>query len=144
MVITNYIFDWVWEVHAFQNIAAHGWVDLHLCEFRFGKLAGLVQDVFRHSQLSNVVKQGASYKRVYFRFTDFQQLAHLSSINLGAPHVAVSRLVLGIDGDGQRLDGVHVEVRDLFGVSKLLNLRSRNFCYPLLVKAVDQMHQYDN
>ena len=55
--------------------------------------------------------------------------------------MAVSRLVFSIDCNRQRLDGVHVQIGNLFHVMKLFGLRARNFAHPLLVEAIQQVHQ---
>ncbi len=59
MVITNDVFDRIGKVHSSQNVATDCRVNLHLGKFSFGEFAGLVENVFGHRELADVVKQRA-------------------------------------------------------------------------------------
>src|SRR6476469_4877101 len=71
---------------------------------------------------------------------DLTELAHLRSINLGAPNVTMSGLILGVDCNRQGLDGVHMDGRHLFDVLAVLDLSAPHFVQSLFVKAVEQMN----
>jgi hypothetical protein len=80
-------------------------------------------------------------KRIQFRFRDVEQLPHLLRVNLRAADVPVSRLILRIDRDRQRLDGVHVDLGHLFRVATALGLGLPQLFEPFFVEAVEEVSE---
>src|SRR5882672_5731455 len=58
--------------------------------------------------------------------------------------MAVRGLVLRVDGNCQRFDGVHVKIGDLFHIADPLGLRARNLTDPFFVESIEQVHQSDD
>ena len=68
----------------------------------------------------------------------------MSGVDLSSPHVTMCRLILRIDSDGQRLDRVHVQVGNLFGITHLVDLGASNFTDSLFIESVKQMNEDDD
>ena len=67
-VVKSYdVFDRIRKIYSLQDVTTNGRMDLHLREFCFSKLAGFVQDVFRHCEFADVVQQRAGDQRTQFR-----------------------------------------------------------------------------
>src|SRR5437016_4626692 len=141
MVIPDNVFHRIRKINSFQNVATYRRMNLHFRKFSFSELAGFVEDVLGHGQLADVVQQRAGEERSQFLVAYFQELTHLTRVNLSSAHVTVSRLVFSVDGNRQRLDGVHVQIGNLFHVTKLLGLRAHDFFHPLFVETIQQVHQ---
>jgi hypothetical protein len=88
-------------------------MDFHLLELFRREPAGLVDDVIRHRQLADVVQQGRGAKSIHVLLVQFQFLGYLHGIGAHAVQVLVGGVILGVDGQGQRLDGAQVERADL-------------------------------
>src|ERR1700737_2962317 len=58
--------------------------------------------------------------------------------------MAVRCLVLRVDGNGQRFDGVHVKIGDLFHIADLFGLGASNLADPFFVESIEQVHQSDD
>ena len=138
------VFDRIRKIHSLQDVTTNGWVNLHLCEFCFGQLAGFVQDVFRHRKFADVVQQRAGHQRTQFRLGNLQQLTHLSRIDLCAANVTMRCLILRVDRDRQRLDRVHVKISDLFDIAELVGLRTRDLADSFLIESIQQVNQRDD
>jgi hypothetical protein len=90
------------------------------------------------------MQQRARYQSLNLRLRHLEQPAHLRCINLRPANVAVRGLVLGINRDGERFDGIHVQVRHLLNVTRLLRFRAPDFGNALFVETIEQMHEADN
>src|SRR5262249_16166981 len=91
-----------------------------------------------------VMKRGGGGECAELGRGHFQQLSHFRRIDLCAAHVPVRCLVLGIDRYGERFDGVHVKIGDLFDVFELLTLRAADFIHPFFIEVIKQVNQGQN
>src|SRR2546423_14178365 len=58
--------------------------------------------------------------------------------------MAVGRLILGINLNGERFDGVHMQVGHLFDVTTLLLFRAPYLVEALFVEAIEHIDESDN
>ena len=82
------------------------------------------------------MQQSAGDQRTQFRLGNLKQPTHLSRINLCAAHVTMRGLILSIDRDRQRLDGVHMQISDLFDIAEFFTLRACNLADSLLIESI--------
>jgi hypothetical protein len=87
------------------------------------------------------VQQRAGVERAQLGFGNVKERSHLRGVKLGAAHVTMSRLVLGVDGDGERLDRVHVYGRHFFGMLAALGFGMSNLCETSLVEVIEQIDE---
>ena len=141
MVVTNDVFDRVREfTRRRMSPPTVGWIFI-LANSASVSLPGLLRMYSGTASLPMSCKQRAGEKCLQLLATDLEKFAHLGGVNLSAANVAMSRLVLRIDRDGQRLDRVHVNGGHLLDVLALFGFCSSHFVKPLLVEPVEQMNQ---
>jgi hypothetical protein len=141
MMVTNDVFNRIREVNAPENVTTHSRVNLHFCKLGFGKLAWLVQNVFGHRQLANIMKQRSGEKSLQLLTANIEKSPHLRGVNLCPANVPVSGLVLCVDRNCQRLNCVHVNLRHLLDVLALSGLSASHFVQSLLIESIQEMHE---
>ena len=99
-----------------QNLRPHQRVDLHLFKFFRRQAPGLRDDVFGHGQLADVVQQRRRVQSFHFARGHAQFLGHFDGVHPHPLQVVVRGVVLGFDGQRQRLDGAQVQGRHFFDV----------------------------
>jgi hypothetical protein len=92
-----------------QNLGAHHGMDLHFFKFVGRQLAGFGNNGFRNRQLSDVVEQRRRPQCVQLRFGKAQVLSDFERVELNALQVIVRGVILGVDGERQRLDSSEVQ-----------------------------------
>ena len=113
MMMTDYLLDRVREPDAADDTGAHSRVNLHLLELGGGQLAGLVEYVFGDGELAHVVQERARLQRFEFRVAHVQESSEFDGVDARTAYVPVRGLVFRVNGDCQRLDGAHVQLRRL-------------------------------
>ena len=101
------------ERHPVQNLGAYQGMNFHLLEFFRRQLSRLVDDLLRHRQFSDVMQQCCCAQRLNLILRQTQLLRHFDSIGSYALQMGVCRMILGFDGECERLDGAHVQRRNL-------------------------------
>ncbi len=144
VVIAHDVFYRIRKTNALENVSADGRVDFHLCKFRFRQLAGLIENVFRDRQFSNVVQERSGIQSLYFRITHLEVFSHLGGIDLRAAHVTVSCLVLRINRDGQGLDRVHMNIGHLLQILMLFSIGLTHFLQRVCIEPIEQMNETSN
>ena len=124
------------KAHAFQNLGADEGMNLHLLEFFGRKTAGLRDDVFGYSKLSDVVQQRCRVQSFEFRTGHAQFLCHFDGIDAHALQVLVGGVVLRFNRQRQRFNGSQMEIRHFLDVAFLVF----QFAQVETIGAVDQVH----
>ncbi len=107
-----------------------------MLEFFRRQLAGLGNDVFGHRDLTDVVQQRRGAQRFHLRLAEAQFFGDLDGVSFDALQMIVRGLVLGFDGDRQRLDGAAMQRGDFFGVRALILGAFFRFLQPADVQAM--------
>src|SRR5262245_30589457 len=106
MVVTNDRNYWIREINGGKNVSTHAGMRFHLLEFGWGQSAGLIEDIFRHRELSHVMKQRGSFNGSYLgRILYANSASQADCVVLNSPNVTMRDLILCVDGHSQRLDG---------------------------------------
>ncbi len=124
------------ELHPFQNFRAHGRVDLHLLELFGRQAAWFRNNLLGNRQLANVMQQGCGLQSIHLAGLDLELLAHFDGVDADSLQMIVRGLILGLDGQRQRLNGSHVQVGHLFHVPFFV----RQFAQVEAVGTVDEVH----
>ncbi len=109
--------DRIGKRHRRDNLGAHLRMHLHPLELFVGQRTGLRQDVLRHGELADVVQQRRRPDALDVGRRHAHDARQPSGMHLDATDARGRRLVLGVDGQRQRLDGRQVHVRHLAGAS---------------------------
>lgn len=92
-------------------------MNFHLFEFFAGELAGLVDDVFRHRQLADVVEERGDEQRLHQGLIETHQFSQFRNVYADPQEMAVRALVFGFNCHGQAFNGAQVQS---FGVDGVL------------------------
>src|SRR6185369_10917124 len=106
-------FDGEGEAYAAHNVRTDARVNLHLLELGRGELVRLVEYVLGHCELAYVVQKRARFERRHLFARDSQKLTQLGRIQTRATNVAVSRLILRVNRNRERLDRFESKPRNL-------------------------------
>ena len=121
MVMANDRHDRVREFDFGKNLRPHLRVRLDSRKFRVGEFARLVQDVFGHGELADVVQQRACFDRAQLlAVLDADACGERDGPALDATDMSMRDLVLRVDCVGERLDGREVQPVDLRQVIELI------------------------
>ena len=110
----------VGERHRADDLGADLRVDADLLELLLGERSRLRQDVLGHRQLADVVEQRRGLHALDLVVGHAERLGDAGGVDLHAADVALRGLVLGVDGQRQRLDRRQVQVGHLLHVPPLV------------------------
>ena len=102
------------ERDALEYLRPHYGMDLHSIEFLGSEPARLVDDVFRHGQLSDVVQQGGSHEGFSFAVWQVHSRGDAGGIYTDAAKMIVGILVLGLNGQCKSLHGPQMQCSHVF------------------------------
>ena len=100
-----------------QDLRPHQRVDFHLFKFFRRQPSRLRDDVLGHGQLADVMQQRRGMQGFHFARAHTQFFGHFDGIHPHPLQVVVRGVVLGFDGQRQRLDGAQVQSRHFFHVA---------------------------
>src|ERR1035441_525642 len=109
--------DWIRKSYLFQNLRPNDWMNFHPLEFLWRKLAGLRDDVFRDGEFADVVKKRSCSQRLDFFIGQTKLFCNLHGIDAHALQMFVRGMVLGLNGESERLDRAQVKMRHFFGMN---------------------------
>ena len=89
-------------------------MNLHLLELFRSEAARFVDDVIGHGQLADVVQQSRGAQCVHFLLAQSKLLGDLHRVGAHTVQMLVRGVVLGVDGQGQTLNGAQVKRAHLF------------------------------
>ena len=112
--------DRVGKRHRRDDLGAHLRMHLHPLELLVGQRTGLRQDVLGHRELADVVQQRRRPHALHVGRRHAHDARQAGGMHLHAADARGRRLVLGVDGQRQRLDGRQVHVRHLAGATPLV------------------------
>src|SRR5688572_32981353 len=96
--------DGVTKSNLLEYGSANECMGLDLFHFSRRKAPGLAENVIRHGQLSDIVKQCAGAKCVDLVLAEAEYIPDTHGIDLGPSYVSGSHLVTGVDGGRERFD----------------------------------------
>ena len=108
------------ERHAADDLGAHLGMNPDLLELFMRERSRLREDVLGNRQLADVVQQRRRLDALDLVLAHPQRTGETGGVHLHAAHVALRRLVLGVDGERQRLDGGEMEIGHLQHVPLLI------------------------
>ena len=108
------------ERHGGDNLGADLRMNPDLLELLLGERPGLRQDVLRHGELADVVKQRRRLDALDVLFRESDGFREPGRVRLHAADVRLRRLVLGVDRASQRFDRGEVKIRGLLHVPLLI------------------------
>ena len=112
--------DRVGERHGADDLGADLRVNADLLELFLRERARLREDVLGHGQLADVVQQRRGLDALDLVVGHAQRAGQARGVDLHAADVRLGRLVLGVDGQRQRLDRGQVQVGHLLDVALLV------------------------
>ena len=101
------------ERHASEDLGAHLRVYLDLLALLRSERTRLAQDVLRHGELADVVEQRGRAHALHVGGRHAERFREAGRVDLDPAQVRRGRLVLGVDGERQRLDRRKVQLREL-------------------------------
>ena len=99
--------------HAADDFGADLRVDADLLELFLRQRSGLRQDVLGHRELADVVQQRRGLDALDLVLRHAERARQPGGVHLHAADVALRGLILGVDGQRQRLDRRQMQVRHL-------------------------------
>jgi hypothetical protein len=90
----------------------------HLLEFFRCQCSWFREDVFRYRKLADVMQQRGHLHRFYVIRRYSERAGETNRVHLNAPDVIVSRLILGVDGECERLDRGKARVGNVMGAPR--------------------------
>ena len=101
------------EGHVRDDLGADLRMDLHPLELFLRQRARLRQNVLGHGQLADVVQQRGGSQALDVRLRHAHRLGNAGRVGLHLANVRRRRLVLGVDGQRERLDRRQVQIGHL-------------------------------
>lgn len=86
------------------------------------------------------MQERARFERFHLSFAESENATHFHRVNLRAADVPVCRLIFGVNGDGERLDGVHVKFGHLFDVAHRVGFSAPDLIPALFVEEIKKMN----
>ena len=112
--------DRIGERHCRDDLRPDLRMDADFLEFLLCERARLRQHVLGHGELADVVQQRGGLDALNLVRRQSRRSRQAGRIHLYPPDVRLRRLILGVDGAGQRFDGREMQIRGLLDVPLLV------------------------
>src|SRR5262249_38426208 len=97
------------KVHTLKNFRPDDGVDLHFFKFFSREPSGLGDDVLWNGELADIVQQSSGAQSFDFILRKIKFFSYFNGVDAHALQMIMRGLVFGFNGQGQSLNGTHVQ-----------------------------------